>query len=129
MTGADRRFIDDLTEKGALRSGQFPLYLTDNGDCEITLRGFISIHRTSAVVRAPAQRQSWRQAEVVAVSFDIQLNYRVTGCARDAVHSDTLVLKDPSLFVGKLFGIIDAKFDCSHFDDLAKLGFRIDIRY
>jgi len=123
--GKGFNMIDELTSKGVLPDGQISFYLTDGGDSEVTFGGYKSEYLASDIVWAPVEVQSWWQVSMKDITFNNEPKNLCDGSCRVAVDTGTSMLAGPSDLVDKLSSMVNAKDDCSNFDELPKLGFQL----
>jgi cathepsin D len=123
--GAGFNIVDDLTAKGALPGGQFSFYLTDDGDSEVTFGGYRPEYLASDIVWAPVKKESYWQVGIDDITFDNTPKGLCGGGCEVAVDTGTSMLAGPSDLVEKLSDMVNAKSDCSNFDQLPKIGFKI----
>lgn len=121
--------VDDLNAGGMLPQGTFSFFVTDGGDSEITFGGYKPEQIASEVVWSRVTKQSYWQVGV----DDITLNNRETKlCGEDgcevAVDTGTSMLAGPSDLIEKLSEKLGVKEDCSNFDALPNVGFKIEDR-
>ena len=118
--------VDDMNGNGQMPDSTFAVYLTDGGDSEITFGGYRPEMLASDIVWADVTYQSYWQVGVDDITFD---NSNTGLCGHKgcqvAVDTGTSMLAGPSHLVNKLSRKLDANDDCSNFDDLPKLGFKI----
>merc|ERR1719321_1689981 len=115
--------VDDL-----LPQSQFAFYLTDDGDSEITFGGYKADNLASDIVWAPVTHQSYWQVGVEDITFDNVETGLCEGGCQVAVDTGTSMLAGPSDLVDKLTAKVGAKGDCSNFNTLPRLGFKIGNR-
>lgn len=118
--------LDDMYAAGTLPGGQFSVFLTEDGRSEITFGGFREELLASEVVWAPVTHESYWQVAVKDITFDntdTQL-CGAQGC-QVAVDTGTSMLAGPPALVSALQDKLQAKDDCSNFDSLPKIGFRV----
>lgn len=123
--GKGFNIIDELTQKGSLPGGQITFFCTDGADSEVTFGGYKSEQLASDILWAPVQVQSWWQVAIDDITFDNHPKNLCDGECRVAVDTGTSMLAGPSDLVDKLSNMVGAKSDCSNFDSLPKLGFKI----
>jgi len=123
--GEDFNILNRLFAKGELPRGQFSVYLRDGDGSEITFGGFKPQQLASDILWVPVTKQSYWQVSV----DDITLNNKPKGLCSDGCHAavdtGTSMLAGPSDLVDALADMVNAKEDCSNYDDLPKLGFKI----
>merc|ERR1719188_2236873 len=123
--GNNFNIIDDLSQNGALPNDQFSFYLTDGGDSEVTFGGYRSEYLASDVIWAPVKVESWWQVGMEDITFDSEPQNLCDGECQVAVDTGTSMLAGPSALVDKLSSKLSVKEDCSNFDQLPKLGFKL----
>jgi len=116
---------DDLNDSGQLPQGQFSFYLTDDGSSEITFGGYKAESLASDIVWAPVTIQSYWQVKVEDITFNNKPTGLCDGACQVAVDTGTSMLAGPSDLVDKLSSKIGASSDCSNFNTLPKLGFKL----
>merc|ERR1719412_3207039 len=114
-------------DKGSLPGGakQFSFYDTDGDDSEVTFGGYKAERLASDIVWAPVKVQSWWQVAIDDITFDNHPRNLCNGACQVAVDTGTSMLAGPSDLVDKLSGMVNAKEDCSNFNELPNLGFKI----
>jgi len=117
--------VDDLNAKGSLPSGTFAVYLTDDFNSEITFGGYKPEQVASDIVWADVVRESYWQVGVDDITFDNAETGLCKGGCQVAVDTGTSMLAGPSDLVEALTNKLNAKEDCSNFNDLPTLGFKI----
>jgi len=124
--GEGFNIVDDLNTANQLPQSTFAVYLTDDGSSEITFGGYRPELIASDIVWAPVSRESYWQVGVEDITFD---NSNTGLCGQSgcqvAVDTGTSMLAGPSDLVDKLTSKLGAKDDCSNFNALPKLGFKI----
>mmetsp|Transcript_2066 Transcript_2066/g.6243 ORF Transcript_2066/g.6243 Transcript_2066/m.6243 type:complete len:451 (-) Transcript_2066:11-1363(-) len=127
--GEKFNIVDDLTDSAQLPHGTFAVYLTDDGNSEITFGGYRPEVLASDILWSPVVRQSYWQVAVEDITFDGADTglCGASGC-QVAVDTGTSMLAGPSDLVDKLSNRLSPKEDCSNFESLPKLGFRIGDR-
>jgi len=123
--GKGFNIIDDLSEGGMLPGGQTTFYLTDGGDSEVTFGGYKSEYLASDILWAPVDLESYWQVSIDDITFDNQPKKLCGDGCNVAVDTGTSMLAGPSELVDKLTSMLGAKDDCSNFNSLPKLGFKI----
>jgi len=124
--GSGFNIVDDLTAKGILPGGQFSFYLTDDGDSEVTFGGYRPEYLASDIVWSKVKKESYWQVGIDDITFDnTPKNLCGGGGCEVAVDTGTSMLAGPSDLVEKLSDMVGAKSDCSNFDSLPKIGFKI----
>jgi hypothetical protein len=117
--------LDDLNSDGQLPGGTFSVYLTDDHNSEITFGGFRPDQVASEIVWSKVVRESYWQVGVDDITMDnIETKLCPHGC-QVAVDTGTSMLAGPSDLVDKLTEKLAAKDDCSNFNKLPNLGFKI----
>merc|ERR1719330_1811328 len=119
--------VDALCEKGSIPGGasQFSFYVTDGDDSEVTFGGYRPELLASDIVWAPVKVQSWWQVAIDDITFNNQPKSLCDGQCQVAVDTGTSMLAGPSDLVDKLTSMVDAKDDCSNFNELPNLGFKL----
>lgn len=125
---ADSSFniVDALKAKGRLPGGQFSFHVTDGSDSEITFGGYRRDLAASEVVWAPVVRESFWQVMVDDIAVDGS-SKGLCGSAKcqAAVDTGTSMLAGPSDVIQQLGVLVGAETDCSNYNSLPKLGFKI----
>jgi len=118
--------IDDLTDSGQLPQGMFTVFLTDDGNSEITFGGYRPEMLASDIVWAPVTRESYWQVGVEDITFDGSKTglCGANGC-QVAVDTGTSMLAGPTNLVDGLSNRLGARDDCSNFASLPNIGFKI----
>jgi len=111
---------------GSLPGGQFSVFLTEDGSSELTFGGYKHESLASEVVWAPVTHESYWQVAVKDITFDNSETglCGVAGC-QVAVDTGTSMLAGPPNLVRELQQKINAKDDCSNYDTLPNIGFKI----
>jgi hypothetical protein len=124
--GGGFNIVDDL-EKTAVGGGvsQFSFFVTDGDDSEVTFGGYRPERLASDIVWAPVKLQSWWQVAIDDITFNNHPKNLCDGQCQVAVDTGTSMLAGPSDLVDKLTDMVDANEDCSNFDSLPNLGFKI----
>merc|ERR1719262_2070054 len=117
--------VDDMNNGGALPQGQFSVFLSDDGQSEITFGGFRPELLASDIVWSKVERPSYWQVGIDDITFDNQPTGLCNGGCQVAVDTGTSMLAGPSDLVDKLSDKIDIKPDCSNFNELPRLGFSL----
>jgi len=116
-----------LKKSGALPKNQFSLFLSDEGESEISFGGYKDEQILSQVLWAPVNKQSYWQVAIDDVTFD---NAPTGLCGAEgcqvAVDTGTSLLAGPTEIMEALDEKLDVKSDCSNFDQLPMLGFSIN---
>jgi len=125
--GSGFNIVDDLCEKGSIPGGasQFSFYVTDGDDSEVTFGGYRPELLASDIVWAPVKVQSWWQVAIDDITFNNQPKSLCDGQCQVAVDTGTSMLAGPSDLVDKLTSMVNAKDDCSNFNELPNLGFQL----
>jgi hypothetical protein len=125
--GPSFNIVEDLKNSGALPKNQFSLFLSDEGESEISFGGYKSEQILSQVLWAPVNKQSYWQVAIDDVTFD---NAPTGLCGAEgcqvAVDTGTSLLAGPTEIMEALDEKLDVKSDCSNFDQLPMLGFSIN---
>jgi hypothetical protein len=125
--GPSFNIVEDLKNSGALPKNQFSLFLSDEGESEISFGGYKSEQIMSQVLWAPVNKQSYWQVAIDDVTFD---NAPTGLCGAEgcqvAVDTGTSLLAGPTEIMEALDEKLDVKSDCSNFDQLPMLGFSIN---
>lgn len=118
--------VDALKAKGVLPGGQFSFHVTDGSDSEITFGGYRRDLAASEVVWAPVVRESYWQVMVDDIAVDGS-SKGLCGSSRcqAAVDTGTSMLAGPSDLIQQLGVLVGAESDCSNYNSLPKLGFKI----
>jgi len=123
--GNNFNIVDDFVDNGQMPSGQFSVFLDDDGESSITFGGMRPELLASPIVWAPVKHPSYWQIGI----DDITFNNNPTGLCQDgcqvAVDTGTSMLAGPSDLVDSLAQKIDLKEDCSNIHTLPNLGFQI----
>jgi len=119
--------VDDLMEKSSIAGGarQFSFYVTDGDDSEVTFGGYRPELLASDIVWAPVELQSWWQVAMDDITFNNKPKNLCDGHCKVAVDTGTSMLAGPSHLVHKLTRMVNAKDDCSNFNELPTLGFKL----
>jgi len=117
--------VDDLAGMGAVGSGQFSFFVSDGDDSEVTFGGYRSDRLASDIVWAPVERESWWQVAINDITFNNKPQNLCDGKCQVAVDTGTSMLAGPSDLVDKLTNMVNAKDDCSNFNELPNLGFKV----
>jgi len=124
--GNSFNILDDMYQTGALPGGQFSVFLTEDGSSEITFGGFRQELLASEVVWAPVTHESYWQVAVKDITFDnVDTNLCGTRGCQVAVDTGTSMLAGPPGLVSALQEKLSPKDDCSNFDSLPKIGFKV----
>jgi len=118
--------VDDLNANGQLPQGTFAVYLTDDQNSEITFGGYRPEQVASDIVWAKVVRESYWQVGVDDITFNNKETGLCEGGCQVAVDTGTSMLAGPSDLVEKLSAKLAAKDDCSNFDQLPTIGFKVD---
>lgn len=124
--GNNFNILDDMYAAGTLPGGQFSVFLTEDGSSEITFGGFREELLASDVVWAPVTHESYWQVAVKDITFD-NMDTKLCGSqgCQVAVDTGTSMLAGPPGLVTALQEKLSPKDDCSNFDSLPKIGFRV----
>eukprot|EP00930_Biecheleria_cincta_P045337 TRINITY_DN31257_c0_g1_i1.p1 TRINITY_DN31257_c0_g1~~TRINITY_DN31257_c0_g1_i1.p1 ORF type:complete len:636 (+),score=122.36 TRINITY_DN31257_c0_g1_i1:103-2010(+) len=124
--GNNFNILDDMYAAGTLPGGQFSVFLTEDGSSEITFGGFKQEQLASEVVWAPVTHESYWQVAVKDITFD-NTDTKLCGAqgCQVAVDTGTSMLAGPPSLVSALQEKLSPKDDCSDFDALPKIGFRL----
>jgi len=119
--------VDDLASSPELPSGghQFSFFVSDGQDSEVTFGGYRADRLASDIVWAPVKVESWWQVAIDDITFNNAPKNLCDGQCQVAVDTGTSMLAGPSDLVDKLSNMVNAKDDCSNFDELPNLGFQI----
>jgi len=125
--GPGFNIVEDIKNAGSLPSNQFSLYLSDDGDSEITFGGYKPEYVMSDVVWASVDFQSYWQVGIEDVTF----NNAPTGLCgpsgcQVAVDTGTSLLAGPTDVMEALEEKLGVKEDCSNFGELPMLGFSVN---
>jgi len=124
--GKQFNIVDDLNDGGQMPQGTFSVFLTDDGNSEITFGGFRPESVASDVVWSKVDRESYWQVGIDDITFDnVETNLCGDSGCQVAVDTGTSMLAGPSDLVDKLSEKLAAKDDCSNFNSLPNLGFKI----
>merc|ERR1719353_989837 len=126
--GKHFNILDDLNAGGQLPMGTFAVFLTDDQNSEITFGGYRPEQVASDIVWAKVVRESYWQVGVDDITFNNRPTGLCEGGCQVAVDTGTSMLAGPSDLVDKLTAKLDAKSDCSNFNSLPRLGFKIGNR-
>lgn len=122
--GAGFNIVDDFVAQHSLARNQFAVYLTDDGDSEISFGGYKRSNTASDVFWVPVSRQSYWQIGIDDITLDSVKTGLCTSC-QVAVDTGTSLLAGPSEVVQSLSDKLQIKEDCSNFASLPMLGFAI----
>jgi hypothetical protein len=119
--------VEDLKNSGTLPKNQFSLYLSDDGDSEITFGGYKSEYLLSQVQWATVDHQSYWQVAIDDVTFDNVPTglCGASGC-QVAVDTGTSLLAGPTEIMEALDEKLGVKSDCSNMGSLPMLGFSLN---
>jgi len=117
--------LDDLNAGGQLPGGQVSFYLTDDGDSELTLGGYRQENLASDVVWSKVVHESWWQVAMDDVTLDKKAQKLCGERCQVAVDTGTSLLAGPSDIINTLIDKIDVNSDCSNYNKLPKLGFKV----
>ncbi|CAE7242158.1 Ctse [Symbiodinium natans] len=124
--GHNFNILDDMYQTGSLPAGQFSVFLTEDGSSEITFGGYRPELLASEVVWAPVTHESYWQVGVQDITFDnIDTGLCGTDGCQVAVDTGTSMLAGPPALVNSLQEKVSAKEDCSNFDSLPNIGFKV----
>jgi len=123
--GEHFNILDDLNAKSQLPMGTFAVYLTDDSNSEITFGGYKPDQIASEIVWAKVVRESYWQVGVDDITFNNAATGLCNGGCQVAVDTGTSMLAGPSDLVEKLQDQLAAKDDCSNFDKLPSIGFKV----
>jgi hypothetical protein len=123
--GKQFNIVDDLNDSNQLPQGTFSVFLSDDGESEMTFGGYRPEQLASDVVWADVDRQSYWQVAVDDITFNNEVSNLCDGKCQVAVDTGTSMLAGPSDLVDKLSDKVSAKDDCSNFATLPTLGFKI----
>jgi len=123
--GEHFNIVDDLNANGQLPMGTFSVYLTDDFNSEITFGGYKPDQVASDIVWADVTRESYWQVAVDDITFDNAATGLCKGGCQVAVDTGTSMLAGPSDLVEELNSKLAAKDDCSNFNNLPTIGFKI----
>merc|ERR1719277_644699 len=122
--GGGFNIVDDLqTRAGA--SSLFSFYVSDDDDSEGTFGGYRAEKLASDIVWAPVKVESWWQVAIDDITFNNEPKGLCGGACQVAVDTGTSMLAGPSELVDKLTNMLNIKGDCSNFNSLPKLGFKL----
>jgi len=123
--GEHFNIVDELNAKGQMPLGTFAVYVTDGSDSEITFGGYRPEKVASEIVWAPVLRESYWQVGVEDITFNNGVTGLCKGGCQVAVDTGTSMLAGPSDLVEALTNKLNAKDDCSNFNELPAIGFKI----
>jgi len=123
--GEHFNILDDLNAAGMLPMGTFAVYLTDDHNSEITFGGYRPEQVASDIVWAKVVRESYWQVGVDDITFNNEKTGLCPHGCQVAVDTGTSMLAGPSDLVEKLTDKLAAKDDCSNFDQLPSIGFKV----
>jgi hypothetical protein len=123
--GEHFNILDDLNSDGQLPKGTFAVYLTDDANSEITFGGYKPDQIASDIVWAKVVRESYWQVGVEDITLNNVASGLCNGGCQVAVDTGTSMLAGPSELVEKLSDKLAAKDDCSNFDQLPSIGFKV----
>lgn len=125
--GPGFNIIEDIKKSGSLMKNQFSLYLSDEGESEISFGGYKPEYIVGDLTWAPVNKQSYWQVAIEDITFDNVPTGMcgVAGC-QVAVDTGTSLLAGPTEIMEALDDKLGVKSDCSNFDSLPLLGFSID---
>lgn len=123
--GEGFNIVDDFVGAGQMPTGQFSVFLDDQGTSSITFGGIRPELLASPVVWASVKKPSYWQIGIDDITFNnLPTNLCPNGC-EVAVDTGTSMLAGPSDLVAALSEKVDVKDDCSNFAMLPNLGFQI----
>ncbi|CAE7433129.1 Ctse [Symbiodinium sp. CCMP2592] len=124
--GLNFNILDDMYQTGSLPAGQFSVFLTEDGSSEITFGGYRPEQLASEVVWAPVTHESYWQVAVQDITFDNSDTglCGIMGC-QVAVDTGTSMLAGPPALVNSLQERVAARADCSNYDSLPNIGFKV----
>lgn len=123
--GHDFNILDDMYQTGALPAGLFSVFLTEDGSSEITFGGYRSELLASEVVWAPVTHESYWQVAVSDITFNNVESGLCGGGCQVAVDTGTSMLAGPSSLVSSLQAKVAPEADCSNYERLPNIGFKI----
>jgi hypothetical protein len=123
--GQHFNILDELNSNGQLPMGTFAVYLTDDANSEITFGGYKTEKVASDIVWAKVVRESYWQVGVDDITFNNVATGLCRGGCQVAVDTGTSMLAGPSDLVEQLTAKLGAKDDCSNFDQLPSIGFKV----
>jgi len=123
--GDNFNILDSLNKAGQLPNGLFSFFLTDDLNSEITFGGFKADQVASDIVWANVVRQSYWQVGIDDITFNDEVTGLCPGGCQVAVDTGTSMLAGPSVLVKELQKKLGAKDDCSNFDKLPRIGFKV----
>merc|ERR1719440_110122 len=125
--GPGFNIVEDLKSSGTLPKNQFSLYLSDDGDSEITFGGYKSEYLLSEVQWASVDHQSYWQVAIDDVTFDnVPTGLCGTSGCQVAVDTGTSLLAGPTEIMEALDEKLGVKSDCSNMGSLPMLGFSLN---
>eukprot|EP00429_Kryptoperidinium_foliaceum_P013305 CAMPEP_0176036804 /NCGR_PEP_ID=MMETSP0120_2-20121206/18229_1 /TAXON_ID=160619 /ORGANISM="Kryptoperidinium foliaceum, Strain CCMP 1326" /LENGTH=545 /DNA_ID=CAMNT_0017370191 /DNA_START=89 /DNA_END=1722 /DNA_ORIENTATION=+ len=116
--------VDDLASRAGAGS-VFSFFVSDDDDSEVTFGGYRPDRIASDIVWAPVKVESWWQVAIDDITFNNEPKSLCDGQCQVAVDTGTSMLAGPSDLVDKLSNMVNAKDDCSNFNELPTLGFQI----
>jgi pepsin A len=117
--------VDDMNGAGQLPQGMFSVYLSDEGESEITFGGFRPELLGSEIVWSNVKIESYWQVGIDDIALNNKPSGLCEGGCQVAVDTGTSMLAGPTSLVDQMQDRVGAKSDCSNFDSLPKLGFII----
>jgi len=124
--GKGFNIVDDLTQQAsAAGAGQFSFFVSDGDDSEVTFGGYRPERLASDIVWAPVKVESWWQVGIDDIAFNNKPQNLCNGQCQVAVDTGTSMLAGPTELVDKLSSMVNAKEDCSNFEQLPNIGFQI----
>jgi hypothetical protein len=123
--GEHFNIVDDLNDNGQLPQGTFAVFLTDDSSSEITFGGYKPDQVASDIVWSKVVRESYWQVGVDDITFNNKETGLCPGGCQVAVDTGTSMLAGPSDLIDKMTNKLNAKDDCSNFDELPTIGFKI----
>jgi len=123
--GNNFNIVDDFVDNGQMPSGQFSVFLDDDGESSITFGGMRPELLASPVVWASVKKPSYWQIGIDDITFNNSPTGLCPNGCEVAVDTGTSMLAGPSDLVASLSDKVNVKDDCSNFATLPNLGFQI----
>jgi len=123
--GQGFNILDNLVSNGILPQGQVSFYLTDDGDSEVTFGGYRPEFLASDIFWAPVKIQSYWQVAIDDITINNVPQKLCKGGCQVAVDTGTSMLAGPTDLINSLSHLVNARTDCSNYNALPSLGFKI----
>eukprot|EP00397_Hematodinium_sp_SG-2012_P026706 GEMP01028008.1.p1 GENE.GEMP01028008.1~~GEMP01028008.1.p1 ORF type:complete len:508 (+),score=98.82 GEMP01028008.1:184-1707(+) len=123
--GEGFNIVDDFVSSSQMPSGQFSVFLDDEGTSSITFGGIRPELLASPVVWASVTKPSYWQIGIDDITFNNEPTHLCPNGCEVAVDTGTSMLAGPSDLVAALSDKVNVKDDCSNFATLPNLGFQI----